>query len=223
MKSAIRIIQIVAILICMFGVNSASAHTMAYDLTSMSKADVAWEYLKLGFQHIIPLGFDHILFVLGIFMLQPKLKTVLAQVTCFTIAHSITLALAMNGIIHPPGEIVEPFIALSIVFIGIENIVFRELKWWRLIVVFFFGMVHGLGFAGVLSEIGLPQKDFFSALISFNIGVEVGQTAVILMAILIFQSRFSDRPWYRNRVTIPVSLCISCIAMYWTVERILAI
>lgn len=198
---------------------SSSAHTMAYDLENMSKVNLFWEYLKLGFQHILPLGFDHILFVLGIFLFNPKLKIVLAQVTCFTIAHSITLALAMNNIIHPQGVIVEPFIALSIVFIGVENILVRELKWWRLIVVFLFGLIHGLGFAGVLAEIGLPEKDFISALISFNIGVEAGQTAIILLAIFVFQTRFSNRSWYRKFVTIPVSLCISLIALYWVIER----
>ncbi len=200
---------------------SADAHSMAYDFSSMSKADVFWEYLKLGFQHILPLGFDHILFVLGIFLLKPKMKTVLLQVTCFTVAHSITLALAMNGFISPPSGIVEPLIALSIVFIGIENVLFSELKWWRLIIVFMFGLIHGCGFAGVLSEIGLPQKDFFSALIAFNIGVEAGQTAVILLAVVLFQTRFSDQSWYRKRVTIPVSVCISLVAVYWTVERLM--
>ncbi len=201
---------------------SADGHSMAYDFASMSKVDVFWEYLKLGFQHILPLGFDHILFVLGIFLLKPKLKTVLAQVTCFTVAHSITLALAMNGVISPPSGLVEPLIALSIVFIGIENVLFNELKWWRLIIVFMFGLIHGCGFAGVLSEIGLPQKDFLSALIAFNVGVEAGQTAVILLAIVVFQTRFSDQPWYRKRVTIPVSICISLVAVYWTVERLMS-
>ncbi len=198
----------------------AEGHSMAYDFSSMSKGDLFWEYLKLGFQHILPLGFDHILFVLGIFLLKPKLRSVLLQVTCFTIAHSITLALAINGYISPPSGIIEPLIALSIVFIGIENILFKELKWWRLIIVFMFGLIHGCGFAGVLSEIGLPEKDFLSALVAFNIGVEAGQTAVILLAVLIFQTRFADRPWYRNRVTIPVSVCISLIAVYWTIERV---
>lgn len=223
MKSAKTVFAFTFFLATFALASSASAHTMAYDFESMSKVDVFREYLILGFRHIIPLGFDHILFVLGIFLLKPKLKTVLAQVTCFTIAHSITLALAMNGLITPPSGIIEPLIALSIVFIGIENIYIKELKWWRLIVVFLFGLIHGCGFAGVLSEIGLPQKDFLSALISFNIGVEAGQTAVILLAIVIFQTRFADKPWYRNRVTIPVSLCISMVAIYWTLERLMVV
>jgi len=207
-------------LILLFTAQLAEAHSMAYDFSSMSKGDLFWEYLKLGFQHILPLGLDHILFVLGIFLFKPKIKIVLLQVTCFTVAHSITLAMAMNGFIAPPSNIIEPLIALSIVFIGIENVLFKEFKWWRLIIVFLFGLIHGCGFAGVLSEIGLPEKDFISALVSFNIGVEAGQTAVILLAVMIFQTRFADRPWYRNRVTIPVSLCISLIAVYWTVERV---
>ncbi len=202
---------------------NAEAHTMADEFATLSKGAMFWEYVKLGFTHILPLGIDHILFVLGIFLFNPKIKAVLLQVSCFTVAHSITLAMAMNGIIAPSSNIIEPIIALSIVFIGIENVIFKELKWWRLIVVFLFGLIHGCGFAGVLSEIGLPENNFITALIAFNIGVEAGQTAVILLAIVIFQTRFADRPWYRKRVTIPVSICISLVAIYWTVERVLSI
>jgi hydrogenase/urease accessory protein HupE len=201
----------------------AEAHTMADEFSRLSTGAMFWEYIKLGFRHILPLGIDHILFVLGIFLFNPKIKSVLIQVSCFTVAHSITLALAMNGIIAPSSNIIEPLIALSIVFIGIENVLFKELKWWRLIVVFLFGLIHGCGFAGVLSEIGLPENDFITALIAFNIGVEAGQTAVILLAVILFQTRFADRPWYRKRVTIPVSICISLVAVYWTVERVLSI
>jgi hydrogenase/urease accessory protein HupE len=172
--------------------------------------------------HIVPLGYDHILFVLGLFLLKPKLKSVLTQITTFTIAHSITLALAMTGTIHPNAGMIEPFIALSIVFVGIENLMTSEIHWWRLVIVFMFGLVHGCGFAGVLSEIGLPEKTFIPALISFNLGVEIGQSIVILAAILLFQSWKSDQSWYRKRITIPVSACISILALFWTIERILA-
>jgi hydrogenase/urease accessory protein HupE len=128
----------------------------------------------------------------------------------------------MMGHIHPNPAIIEPFIALSIVFVGVENLLTKEIHWWRLVVVFLFGLVHGCGFAGVLSEIGLPQNVFVPALISFNLGVEIGQAIVILASIVIFQTWKYEQPWYRARITIPVSASISVLAFYWTIERILA-
>lgn len=196
------------------------AHTLPYDFNQMSKGGMGWIYFKMGFEHIIPLGFDHILFILGIFLLKPQLKTVIWQATAFTVAHSITLGLAMYGVISPEPGIIEPVIALSIIFIGIENIITTELKWWRLLVIFIFGLIHGCGFAGVLTEAGLPENDFFLALISFNVGVEAGQIAVILIAYFLFGKWFANKKWYRKGITIPLSICISVIAFYWTIERV---
>lgn len=195
------------------------AHTLAYDFQNMSKVGIGRVYFSMGFTHIIPLGFDHILFILGIFLLKPNLKTVIWQATAFTLAHSITLGMAIYGYINPQPSIIEPVIALSIIFIGIENIITHDLKWWRLVIIFLFGLIHGCGFAGVLSEAGLPEKDFFLGLIAFNAGVEAGQIAVILIAYFIFGKWFVDKSWYRKGITIPVSLCISLIAFYWTIER----
>ena len=195
-------------------------HTLPYEFKLMSKEGIGWAYMKMGFTHIIPLGFDHILFILGIFLLKPKLKTVIWQATAFTVAHSITLGLAIFGYIHPQPLIIEPIIALSIIFIGVENIITSELKWWRLIVIFMFGLIHGCGFAGVLLDAGLPENDFLLALISFNVGVEAGQITVILLAYYLFGKWLADKSWYRNRITIPASLCISLIAFYWTIERV---
>ena len=113
-------------------------------------------YLKLGFSHIVPAGPDHILFVLGIFLLSRKLKPILQQVTAFTIAHTLTLVLASMAWSRLPPSVVEPLIALSIVFVAVENILTPELKPSRIALVFAFGLLHGLGFAGVLSELGLP-------------------------------------------------------------------
>src|SRR5258708_25684674 len=142
------------------------AHVIPYELSKLSKADVGWIYLKLGYTHILPNGFDHILFVLGIFFLNPKLKPVLWQATAFTVAHSITLGLAMYGIIKPVSSIVEPVIALSIVFVAVENILSTRLNWWRIVIVFCFGLIHGCGFASALSELGLPQNDYLLSLVS---------------------------------------------------------
>ena len=197
-----------------------SAFLHPLDLNNISGIDVGWVYLKLGFTHILPLGLDHILFVLSLFLLNPKLKPVIWQATAFTIAHSITLGLAMYGIIKPVSSIIEPIIALSIVFVAVENILTTQLKWWRVLIVFCFGLIHGCGFASALGELGLPANDYLLSLISFNIGVELGQVSVILLAFLLVGKWFGEKPWYRQRIVMPVSFMIGTIALYWTIERI---
>jgi hydrogenase/urease accessory protein HupE len=181
---------------------------------------VVYEYMAAGFEHILPKGLDHILFILGIFLLSTNMRTLLWQVTMFTIAHSITLGLSMNGIINLPANIVEPLIALSIAYIGIENIFARNLHKSRLFIVFAFGLLHGMGFASVLSDFGMPEDAFITALISFNIGVEFGQLAVISLAFVAVGLWFRLKTWYRKTVIIPGSLMISMIGFYWTFERI---
>lgn len=208
------------LLLCSLGLALPSgAHTINYELAELSQTDVSWTYLKLGFEHIVPLGVDHILFVLSIFFLSNKLKTIIWQATTFTVAHSITLGLAMYGYIQPLPVIVEPIIALSIFFVAVENILVKELKPSRIGIVFLFGLVHGMGFAGALSELGLPPSAFWSALLSFNVGVELGQLAVILGAYLLLGHWFSREKWYRSFVVNPVSAGIALLALYWTVER----
>jgi len=184
-----------------------------------SRMDVAIDYIDIGFRHILPLGLDHILFVLGIFLLSLHLKPIILQVTAFTLAHTITLALSIYGVVSLPASIVEPLIALSIVYVGVENILLKELKPWRIVIVFLFGLLHGLGFAGVLTEIGLPDSEFLTALITFNIGVELGQLAVIGLALLAV-GWFRGESWYRQRIVIPGSILISVIGAYWTIERV---
>lgn len=181
--------------------------------------DVVQNYFVIGFTHIVPKGMDHILFVLGIFLFSASLGPVLWQVTAFTVAHTITLGMSSLGILSVPANIVEPIIALSIVYIGIENTIARRLTPWRILLVFCFGLLHGLGFAGVLAEIGLPKTEFITALISFNVGVEGGQLAVIMLAAVLLVP-FRNKPWYRNRMTIPLSLMIAVVGLYWTVQRI---
>lgn len=176
------------------------------------------QFVHWGFTHILPHGLDHILFVLGLFLLSDKLKPLLWQVTAFTLAHSITLVLSILGWVNLPEWIVEPIIAASIAFIAIENLFTRDLKPWRPFVVFAFGLVHGLGFAGVLREAGLPAGQLVNAVVSFNVGVELGQLAVIGLAALLV-GWFRNRDWYRTAITIPASVCIALIALFWTVER----
>jgi hypothetical protein len=186
----------------------------------VSRWRIAWRYLALGFTHIMPYGLDHVLFVLGIYLLSNKPRSVFLQVTAFTVAHSITLGLSMYGLLRVPASIVEPLIAVSIAYVAIENLFLSELKPWRVGLVFVFGLLHGMGFAGVLTELGLPRGEFITALLTFNVGVEMGQLAVIGAAFLLVGWHWADRVWYRSRVVIPASMLIACAAVYWTVERV---
>ena len=182
--------------------------------------DIARQYLVLGYTHIVPYGRDHILFVLGIFLLSARWRSILLQVSTFTIAHSITLGLTMYGIVSLPAKVVEPMIALSIAYVAIENLVTSDLKPWRLALVFSFGLLHGMGFAGVLRELGLPPSQFLTALLTFNLGVEAGQLSVIAVAFAVVASWRSDRLAYRQFIVQPASLAIALAGLYWTVQRI---
>lgn len=188
---------------------------------SRTTADVIVDYLVAGFEHILPLGVDHILFVLGLFLLSTRLRPLLWQISAFTVAHSVTLGLAMVGIIRLSPAIVEPLIALSIAYVAIENVFTRRLTPWRPAVVFGLGLLHGMGFAGALEELGTPTGAFVAALASFNIGVELGQLAVVGLAFLTI-GWLRDRSWYRSGVTIPLSVLIAGVALYWTVQRTLS-
>jgi len=196
------------------------AHTVITELEKMSKADTMVLYLKLGYQHILPLGLDHILFVLSLFLLSPKLKPVLLQSLAFTVAHSVTLCLAVYNVVRPSASIIEPLIALSIMYVALENIFSPRLKPSRIGVVFCFGLVHGLGFAGALSNLGLPQNSFLSSLVMFNAGVELGQLTVILLAWLLLAKLFGHKPYYRRFIVIPLSALIAIVAGYWVLQRI---
>jgi hydrogenase/urease accessory protein HupE len=189
-------------------------------VNNQSVFDVVISYISIGFEHIVPKGLDHILFVLGLFLLSTHLRPLLWQVTMFTIAHTITLALAMNNIVNLPANIVEPLIALSIAYVGVENIYAKSLHKSRLVLVFCFGLLHGLGFASVLSDFGMPVDDFALALISFNVGVEFGQLAVILAAFVLLRLWFKDDKKYRRTVVLPGSALISVVGFYWFLERL---
>jgi hypothetical protein len=198
----------------------AFAHTINYTLEESPTGDVVWFYLKLGFQHIVPQGLDHILFVAGLCLLSTKIKTIIWQATAFTIAHSITLALSMKNIIVAPPAIVEPIIALSILFIAIENLLLSKLKPWRILLVFLFGLIHGMGFASSLNKIGLPLNKFFTSILSFNLGVELGQMTVIAAMFLLIIIPLRNKINYRKIVVYPLSILIAVVAAYWTVERV---
>jgi hypothetical protein len=207
-------------LLCGIIALNASAHTINYALEGQSASTIWSYYVALGFEHILPAGLDHILFIIGLYLLSPRLKDIIWQATAFTAAHTVTLILSMKNIIVAPPDLIEPIIALSIAFVAVENIVLKELKPWRIGLVFVFGLVHGMGFAAALNEIGLPPDAFYSSLIAFNIGVEVGQLTVIAACFFLFGKWFQHKIWYRPRVVYPISLCIAALAVYWTVERL---
>ena len=186
----------------------------------VDRFEIAWRYLVLGFTHILPKGLDHMLFVLGIYLLSRRARTLLAQVSAFTIAHSITLGLSMYGLLNVPPHIVEPMIAVSIAYVAVENIFISELRSWRIALVFGFGLLHGMGFAGALKELGLPRSEFLTALVTFNAGVEAGQLAVIVAAFLLLGWYCAHRTWYRPRVVLPASAAIAATAVYWTIQRL---
>ncbi len=213
-----KLFPILLILVCLSA--SSPAHVIAYELHKMKGEQVFWKYIVTGYEHIIPLGFDHMLFILCVFFLNTNIKQIILQTSMFTLAHSITLGLAVYGIINPSPAVVEPLIAISIVFLALENIYSDKIKPWRMVMVFLFGLVHGMGFAGALSELGLPEYAFANALISFNIGVELGQLTIILFMYFFVSRMFANKYWYRQRIVIPSSLIIAIVATYWTVERI---
>ncbi|MEM6372978.1 MAG: HupE/UreJ family protein [Pseudomonadota bacterium] len=193
-------------------------------------------YIPVGFDHILPKGLDHILFVLGLFFLSTQLGPLLWQVSAFTLAHTVTLALGALGYVNLPGNIVEPLIAASILYVAIENIFARGLTRWRPVIVFGFGLLHGLGFASVLGDFGLPDGQFIPALIGFNVGVELGQLSVIAVAALLLwlgcraaaaarltgvEELVSEYPVMFRAWSMTGSLIIAGVAIYWVIERTL--
>jgi hydrogenase/urease accessory protein HupE len=189
-------------------------------------------YSKLGVEHIL-LGIDHLLFVLALLLLVNGVGRLVATVTAFTVAHSITLAAATLGLVHVPQAPVEAVIALSVMFVAAEILrttqgrtsLTARAPW---LVAFVFGLLHGLGFAGALREVGLPQTEIPIALLFFNVGVEVGQLAFIaaVVAGLTVIARLArPRPGAGGLVSTerlvrtPLAYLIGCTAAYWTIDR----
>ncbi len=181
--------------------------------------EITSQYIVSGIAHIIPKGLDHIIFIMGLFFFSPKWRPLLMQVTVFTLAHSFTLVLATLGLISISASIVEPLIALSIVWIGIENVIRPKIGVSRLAVIFTFGLLHGLGFAFVLGEVGLAGSAFVISLVAFNIGVELGQL-LVLAPLLVMGAFIGGHAKYHQRVEVPISSMIALIGLYWFIERV---
>lgn len=189
-------------------------------VTRQSRMSVLADYIAIGFTHIVPKGLDHILFVVGLFLLSSSMRPLMWQVSAFTLAHTISLGLGMLGWVKISPSIVEPLIAASIVYVCVENIFRRDLSHWRPLVVFGFGLLHGLGFAGVLLEVGFVQSEFISSLIGFNIGVELGQLTIIALCFALIGAWFGRKAWYRGVITVPLSIGIAAIGAFWFFERV---
>jgi hypothetical protein len=177
--------------------------------------------IAIGFTHIVPGGLDHVLFVLGLFLLAANTRALLLQVSAFTIAHSVTLALAVIGWVSVPASIVEPLIALSIVYVAVENLFAASISRWRLAVVFAFGLLHGLGFADALGALGLSGGRLTTTLVGFNIGVELGQLAVVGGAALLVRALPVTPDVCRQFITRPASAAIAAAGLFWAVERVI--
>lgn len=211
-----------------------SADTVASDalLDAAGEPRSAWStfglYVTIGIGHILPAGLDHILFVLALFLSSTSLRDLVIQISTFTVAHTVTLGLAAAGVISPAPAVVEPIIAASIAFVAIENLFVKGMPRWRPLVVFLFGLVHGMGFAGFFGELGLPQEQFLGGLVGFNIGVEIGQLSVVAAAFGLAwlarhkTARLHSRADYRRNVVVPASLVIALTGSWWAAERTLA-
>lgn len=187
---------------------------------NVSSVDNFFNYIVIGFEHIIPKGLDHILFVLGLFFFSLKMRPLILQITAFTLAHTLTLAMATMGWVSISASVVEPLIALSIAFVALENVRGGEITIRRTAIIFAFGLLHGLGFAYVLGDVGLAPSQFISSLIAFNIGVEFGQLSIIAIAYITLGLTFGKKPWYRSYIAIPASVLIGAVGIYWTIERV---
>ena len=203
--------------------NSSDGPTVLKDESGnvRSPLSAAIYFGKIGIDHIVPGGTDHILFVLALFLAAKSFRNLVLQISVFTVAHTVTLGLTAAGVIEPPDSIVEPLIALSIAVVAIETLFQMDKQKWRLAIIFGFGLFHGMGFAGFVREIGLPPEQFWPSLIGFNVGVEIGQLSVILAAAILCWpiKKLISQLSYRNAVIIPGSIIIGVIGFWWFIAR----
>lgn len=175
----------------------------------------ASSFVVLGIEHILT-GYDHILFLISLLLVGSSLGNLLKMVTAFTVAHSVTLSLSVLNIVSLPSSLVESVIALSIVYVAAENLWRQEIK-QRWLIAFAFGLIHGLGFAGILQEINISGSNLFLYLASFNIGVEVGQAIIVAVAFLVLRA-LPKRPWVKNLQSL-ASFSLVIVGVFWFVQR----
>lgn len=209
------------------GLLSVQSPQMSLTEAAPSKWQTAGRYVVSGIEHIA-IGYDHIAFLLAVIVLGRRFWPLFKVVTAFTIAHSITLTVAVLGIVALPSRLVEALIAASIVYVAAENFLVRDIRhrWW---LTFAFGLIHGFGFASVLRDYGLPEGALGIALASFNIGVEIGQLAIVVAAAVIWQIGFrlaaaagyTRSEAHERRIALTVSAVVLLAGLYWLLQRVL--
>jgi hypothetical protein len=192
-------------------------HVAASGTEKVVEQSTTGGWVLSGFRHVLPLGYDHMLFILGLFLMIPKWKPLLKQSLMFTLAHSLTLALAVLGWIYLPSRLVEILIAFSIAFIGVENLVSHKVAKLRLFIVLAFGLIHGMGFASVLADQlqGIPRERYAGPLLGFNLGVELAQITVLASAFLVL---WPLKRWTRQ-VQIVGTIFVTLAGAAWMIER----
>lgn len=181
-------------------------------------AAVVPRFFALGFTHIVPHGLDHVLFILALFFLSRRFEVLFFQMTLFTLAHSLTFAMALYGLVSVPTAVVEMAIALSIAFVAIENLCSNRLSRWRPWLVTGFGLIHGLGFAHSFRGMVLDRADFLPALFSFNVGIECGQLAVVGLAYAATTAWRGREETFRI-IARPASTLIAVTGCFWAASR----
>jgi hypothetical protein len=182
-------------------------------------------FIEFGFQHIIPQGLDHLLFVVALYLNARSWPSLILQVTTFTVAHTITLGFAATGVLSSPGAIIEPLIAASIILLALEAIFAPKGTAWRLPVVFAFGLLHGLGFGSVM-KVYLENADLSAGLMGITIGVELGHMAVLVstgltaFAVQLALKTANKPGLYRPAFVIPVAGLIALVGAYWALQRV---
>jgi hypothetical protein len=197
---------------------NAGRQEASFSNAKPSTLQIGWQFVVLGVKHIFT-GYDHLAFLLGLLVATTTLGSLVRIVTSFTIAHSITLALATFNLVHLPARLTESLIAVSIAYVAAENLLdFRAMK--RYYITFLFGLIHGFGFSNVLREMELPRSSLALSLFSFNLGVEIGQVTFVLLIFPLVQDLISSG-WKRLKPA--VSIVVGCLAIYWFVQRAFAI
>jgi hydrogenase/urease accessory protein HupE len=199
--------------------DGAHSHLDYFAGTRQGVLAVVRKFIPAGVHHIL-IGPDHLLFLVGLLLLGGSIRQLLVVVTSFTIAHSITLSLAALNIVTPPARLIEPAIALSIVYVGADNILAkggRDVRGW---IAFVFGFIHGFGFANVLREMDLPRRALGWSLFSFNIGVEIGQLVVVVLVATAFAMLRAKSEWSRRHLALAGSIVVIAAGAYWFVQRV---
>jgi len=179
-----------------------------------------YQFISIGFDHVIPLGWDHILFIIGMALSSLLWRKLLMLVTAFTLAHTLTLGLSMYGVVEISARIVEPLIAFSIAYVAIENLFIKQSIQRKSVIVFLFGLIHGLGFATMLKEFEMSSDSFLTTLIGFNVGVELAQIVIVLLVVLTLLGLRVLKLNYRQLAVVPISILIALIGIWWGIERL---